>query len=145
MKSQPKCGPLGPNFDGFCGNNTTIGLSANLLSNIQTLINENLDISQTYINLNKRLSTFINVYCCKGGFFYKFSTPLIPFEGVSGTGGPIQVWALNEYLRHISTLVNVYQRLLLQRLIPGMSSLPYEERLRRLKIPSLSFRRQKVN
>ena len=23
VKSQPICGPLGPNFDGFCANNTT--------------------------------------------------------------------------------------------------------------------------
>ncbi len=44
----------------------TTGLSANLLSTIQTLINQNLDISQTYINFSKGLSTFINVYCCKG-------------------------------------------------------------------------------
>ena len=43
----------------------TIGLSANLLSNIQTLINQ-LDISQTYINFSQRLPTLINVYCCKG-------------------------------------------------------------------------------
>ena len=33
----------------------TIGLSANLLSNIQTLINQNLDISQTYINFSQGL------------------------------------------------------------------------------------------
>ncbi len=44
----------------------TVGLSANLLSNIQTLINQNLYISQTYLNFSQRLSTFINVYCCKG-------------------------------------------------------------------------------
>ncbi len=46
----------------------TIGLSANLLSSIQTLINQNLYISQTYTNFSQSLSTFIkfNVYCCKG-------------------------------------------------------------------------------
>ena len=31
------------------------------------------------------------------------------------------------------------------RLIPGMSSLPYQEHVRRLKLPSLSFRRQRGN
>ena len=40
----------------------TLGLSANLLANIQMLINQNLDISQTYVNFSQRLSTFINVY-----------------------------------------------------------------------------------
>ena len=37
----------------------TIDLSANLLFNIQPLINQNLDISQTYINFSQLLSMFI--------------------------------------------------------------------------------------
>ncbi len=43
--------------------------------------------------------------------------------------------------QHINALEAVQHRA--TRLIPGMSSLPYEERLRRLKLPSLSFRRQR--
>ena len=37
-----------------------------MIQHQQTLINQNLDISQTYINFSQRLSMLINVYCCKG-------------------------------------------------------------------------------
>ena len=44
-------------------------LSANLLSDIHMLINPNLYVKTTYLNLSQRLSMFINVYCSKGTFF----------------------------------------------------------------------------
>ncbi len=43
-----------------------IGLSANLLSNIQTLINPDLYVKLTNLNFSQCLSTLTNVYYCKG-------------------------------------------------------------------------------
>jgi hypothetical protein len=50
------------------------------------------------------------------------------------------VW--NPYLKkHIDTIENIQRRA--TKLIPGFSDLSYEDRLRRLKLPSLSYRRSR--
>ncbi len=78
-------------------------ISANLLSNIQTLINQNLDIFQTFINLSQRLSTFINVYCGKGASHRRTPSlpvwPLSTFAVVWDTyiqGSPTQMFAFTQ-------------------------------------------------
>ncbi len=46
VKSQPICGPLGPNFDGFCANNTTKTKSgtydSHFLTEMQNILATNL-------------------------------------------------------------------------------------------------------
>ena len=50
------------------------------------------------------------------------------------------VW--NPYLKkHIDMIENIQMRA--TKLIPGLSDLSYEDRLRRLKLPSLSYRRSR--
>ena len=50
------------------------------------------------------------------------------------------VW--NPYLKkHIDMIGNIQRRA--TKLIPGLSDLSYEDRLRRLKLPSLSYRRSR--
>ncbi len=50
------------------------------------------------------------------------------------------IWSPHQQ-QHIKAIEAVQHRA--TRLIPGMSNLPYEERLKRLKIPTLSFRRMR--
>ncbi len=38
VKSQPICGPLGPNFDGFCANNTTKTKSGTFRPNLPIFV-----------------------------------------------------------------------------------------------------------
>ncbi len=49
-----------------CGRIPDAQKRANLLSNIQALINPDLYVKTTYLTFSQHLSTFINVYCCKG-------------------------------------------------------------------------------
>jgi hypothetical protein len=50
------------------------------------------------------------------------------------------VW--NPYLKkHIDMIENIHRRA--TKLIPGLSDLSYEDRLRRLKLPSMSYRRSR--
>ena len=58
-----------PPYGRLFGTIFTICLSANLLSYIHMLIYPDLYVKTTYLNFSQRLSTFINVYCCKGYFF----------------------------------------------------------------------------
>ncbi len=70
----------------------TIGLSANLLSNIQTLINPDLYVKTTYLNFSQHLSTFIVARDCIpdmyhfhfAGFKCCHYNAVFPYEGGRG-------------------------------------------------------------
>ncbi len=108
-----------------------LGVIVDNALNFSTHISEAIKKANTKLGMIKRTFTCLNEAMLTQ-LYTAIVRPHLEYANV--------VWHPHQQ-QHINALEAVQHRA--TRLIPGMCSLPYEERLRRLKLPSLSFRRQR--
>ena len=92
-------------------------------------MSEKINKASSVMNIIRRTFDHMDEQCVTTNFMY-LVRPHIEYAN--------QVWTPS-LLKHITVLENVQRRA--TKLIPGFKDLDYKERLQRLKLPNLAYRR----